>query len=103
MTMVPNSYGSLREHNDCHSKEDGKFCSDGTVTRNGVATGGRANYQLLSNGKSVGRIKVKRSAIPMIGGPRTYDTNWWARRSGSMQYTTFSTQAEAEAFLLKGE
>lgn len=29
MLLVPNSYGArrLREHNDCHSPEDGKFCS----------------------------------------------------------------------------
>lgn len=26
MNLVPNSYGSLREMNDCHSPADGKFC-----------------------------------------------------------------------------
>jgi len=43
MLIVPNSYGSLREFNPCHAKQDGKFCSTpgGAAAKAGKAKPGQ--------------------------------------------------------------
>jgi hypothetical protein len=69
------------------------------VTRTGTAT----DYALRANGTTVGRIRRRRTADPMVAGPRAYHVSWEAKRGPYAAAVSFETQQAAEAFLVSGE
>ena len=110
MQLIPDSWGArLVEGNDCNlpkgSEDGGRFgrkddprcgaSGGGTSQRDGTA----ADYRLMVNGQSLGRVKRVRSRSAMVGGPQTYTTTWQAKPGGYAQPHSFETQDAAEEYL----
>jgi hypothetical protein len=65
-----------------------------------IREGNSKEYRLKVNGATVGRVRRVRTAVPMIGAPRTYTTTWHAFSGAYAQARSFETQQQAEDFLM---
>jgi len=65
MHLIPDSYGVLREFNQCHSPEDGKFCSGSGATRVGI-TSYRAGATNRATFDAMRAFEAKLTAIPGV-------------------------------------